>query len=226
MSAAEVRQARPADIPQLIRLQHACYPTLSTIAVWRESHLQEHMRLFPEGQLVAEANGKIVGHSASFRIDSKVALLPHTFREITASGTFGRHDPTGDALYGAEIMVHPDYRRTGIAGRFYTYRFELMERLGIRYFIAGGRIPGYGTLKHKMTAQQYVDEVVSGYRADRVLTPQLRSGLRVHAILDGYLDDPNSDNKATLLVRDMKKPAKETRTSKRPSPAKASATRF
>lgn len=205
MSAVEVRQARATDIPQLLELQHDCYPTLSTIAVWGEAHLRRHMEVFPEGQVVAAKDGRLVGHSASFRVQKELALKPHTFREVTVSGTFGNHDPRGDALYGAEIMVHPDFRRTGIAARFYEYRFELMKRLGIRYFIAGGRIPGYAAVKEKMTVQQYVDDVVSGYRADRVLTPQLRSGLRVHAILPNYLNDPNSENFATLLVKDITK---------------------
>jgi hypothetical protein len=211
--AAEVRQARPSDIPQLLALQHDCYPTLSTIAVWGESHLKQHMTVFPEGQVIASKTGRIVGHSASFRIKSEVAMRPHTFREITAAGTFSTHDPQGDALYGAEIMVHPDVRRMGIAGRFYEYRFDLMRRLGIRYFIAGGRIPGYGAVKDTMSPADYVAEVVSGYRADRVLTPQLRSGLRVHAVLPNYLNDPNSDGFATLLVKDLiASPPKKART--------------
>lgn len=204
MSAVDVRQARASDIPQLILLQHDCYPTLSTIALWGEPHLQQHLDLFPEGQVVAEKPPRIVGHSASFRISSKTALRPHTFREITARGTFANHDPNGDALYGAEIMVHPDFRRTGIGRRFYDYRFELMRRLGIRYFVAGGRIPGYGRLRGRMSPEEYVSEVVRGVREDRVLTAQLRSGLRVHAILEHYLDDPNSGNYATLLMKDLK----------------------
>src|SRR5688500_11269951 len=108
MGAVEVRQANPADIAQLLELQLDCYPTLSTIAVWAEGHLRRHIDVFPEGQVVASKAGRIVGHSATFRISSKKALRPHTFREITLAGTFGHHDPEGDALYGAEIMVHPD----------------------------------------------------------------------------------------------------------------------
>ena len=187
---------------------------MSTIAVWRDVHLRQHIDVFAEGQVVAENDRRLVGHSASFRIQSNVALQPHTFREITGNGTFSTHDSQGNALYGAEIMVHPDSRRTGIAARFYDYRFELMKRLGIRYFIAGGRIPGYAVLKGKLTPQEYVDDVVSGYRADRVLTPQLRSGLRVHAILPNYLNDPNSDNFATLLVKDIAKPTAAKRAKK------------
>lgn len=226
MSPVDVREARLGDIPQLLELQHDCYPTLSTIAVWGESHLRRHMEAFPEGQVVAAKSGRIVGHSASFRIASAVALKPHTFREITASGTFGNHDPNGDALYGAEIMVHPDFRRTGIAARFYDYRFEVMKRLGIRYFVAGGRLPGYAAVKGKMTPQEYVDEVVSGFRADRVLTPQLRSGLHVHAILPNYLNDPNSDNFATLLVKDLAKPTPAKRRKRVLPNPKSTATRF
>ncbi|MFS8138335.1 MAG: carbon-nitrogen hydrolase, partial [Thermomonas sp.] len=39
---------------------------------------------FPEGQFVAECDGKIVGHCATFRIDEATAMAPHSWREITA----------------------------------------------------------------------------------------------------------------------------------------------
>lgn len=150
--------------------------------------------------MVAQEGGRIVGFSACFLTDSKVALEPHTFREITGLGTFQTHRPGGDTLYGAEIMVHPEHRRHGIAKLFYRARFELARRLGVRYFVAGGRIPGYGDHKGRMSAEQYVAKVVSGELADRVLSAQLASGLKVRRILPNYLNDPKSLNYATLLV--------------------------
>jgi GNAT superfamily N-acetyltransferase len=214
MHGVVVRQAIPSDVPHLLKLQHDCYPTLSTIALWREEHLRQHMANFPQGQIVAAEGAKLVGHSASFLISSAIALKPHTFREITLNGTFGNHDPNGDTLYGAEIMVHPDYRRKGIGAKFYKYRFEIMRQFNAKYFAAGGRIPGYGSVKDQMTVEQYVEDVVEGRRTDRVLTPQLRSGLRVQSVMPNYLNDPNSNNYATLLVRDNPEhvPATATKT--------------
>lgn len=200
MPSLVVRIARPGDIPQMLELQRDCYPVLATIAQWRAEHLASHQRNFPEGQFVADAGGRVVGYCATLRVPSGIALQPHTFREITGRGTFDTHDPAGDVLYGAEIMVHPDYRRRGIAKRFYQVRFDLVRRSGIRYFAAGGRMPGFAEHRHRMDADSYVRAVVAGRLTDRTLTAQLRSGLEVRGVLPEYLTDPKSGNYATLLV--------------------------
>lgn len=198
--AIVVRRARTSDVPKILDLQHACYPLLSTVATWKQRHLLSHLRHFPAGQFVATQDRTIVGHSASFITRSALALAPHTFRDITKSGTFDGHDANGDTLYGAEIMVHPDYRRQGIAATFYERRFELARRLGLRYFVAGGRIPGFEDHRDRMAARAYVGEVVKGHLKDRVLSSQLRAGLRVADVLPGYLADPRSGDFATLLI--------------------------
>jgi len=195
-----LRNATPADVPAILRLEEACYPTLALVAHWNAALLANHQRRFPEGQFVAEHQGEVVGHSACFVTRSELVLRPHTFGEATARGTFDTHDPHGDTLYGAEIMVHPDHRRLGVGKRFYEARLALAGRLGLRYFVAGGRIPGYLELAGRLTPEEYVRQVVAGEREDRVLTPQLRSGLRVAEVMSGYLNDPNSGGYATLLV--------------------------
>lgn len=200
MSDVLLRRATLADVPRILTLEEACYPTLSTVSRWRPELLESHQRRFPGGQFVAVRTGLLVGHSACFRTRSELALRPHTFRDVTGRGTFDTHDRHGDVLYGAEIMVHPDHRRRGIARRFYETRLALARRLGVRYFVAGGRIPGYEQLAGEMRPDEYVRQVVDGAREDRVLTAQLRSGLRVQAVMPGYLNDRRSGGFATLLV--------------------------
>lgn len=58
----KVRQATKNDIPRLLELNRAAYPVLaSENVVWGEAHLLSHQRMFPEGQWVAEMDGRIVG---------------------------------------------------------------------------------------------------------------------------------------------------------------------
>ena len=60
----KIRQANKADLSKLVELNRAAYPVLAgENVVWGEKHLLNHQRIFPEGQLVAEAAGKIVRHS-------------------------------------------------------------------------------------------------------------------------------------------------------------------
>lgn len=196
----EIRRARRADVPGILDVQRASYPVLALVSEWRREHLEAHQRTFPDGQLVGALGSRIVGHSASFITTSRRAFAPHTFREITANGTFDSHDATGDTLYGAEIMVHPDFRRRGVGGRFYEARFGIARRLGLRYFAAGGRLPGYERHAGEMSAEEYARRVARGDLSDRVLLPQLRSGLQLRGILPGYLHDPRSLGYASLLV--------------------------
>lgn len=200
MKSIEIRQARPRDAAAILELQHVCYPLLSTVAAWRREHLDRHQHNFPQGQFVAVDGPRIVGHCATFITRSEVALRPHTFREITHRGTFDGHDPNGDTLYGAEIMVHPEYRRQGTAKRFYETRFELVRSLGLHYFVAGGRLPGFDDHRAQLSIEAYVEAVLAGTLKDRVLSPQLRSGLRYRGLLPDYLNDPRSRNYASLLV--------------------------
>jgi hypothetical protein len=69
-AVVRVREASRQDIPALIELNRAAYPGLaSENVVWGESHLRSHLRVFPEGQLVAEVNSRLVGAVASLIVD-------------------------------------------------------------------------------------------------------------------------------------------------------------
>ncbi|WP_254305485.1 GNAT family N-acetyltransferase [Sphingopyxis sp. BSNA05] len=96
---------------------------------------------FADGQLVAEYEGKIVGHCATFQISEKTARAAHSWAEITGGGFAARHDPNGEILYGMEVSVDPDYRRLRIGLRFYKVRRELCQHLGLKGIIFGGRCP-------------------------------------------------------------------------------------
>ena len=60
------------------------------------------------------------------------------------------HQPHGDALYGLDVFVHPDYRDFRLGRRLYDARKELCREHNYRAIIAGGRIPFY----HKYSSQR------------------------------------------------------------------------
>jgi GNAT superfamily N-acetyltransferase len=166
------------------------------------------LAISPEGQHVALDGGsqdearplRVVAQSSTFRIGDS-CLAPHTYRGITAHNHFSNHDPAGRWLYGADMSVHPDYRGHGIATRLYDTRKALVRRLGMQGIVAGGALPGYHHHAGRLSVDEYIAEVVAGRLGDPTLTPQLKNGFVVRAVLHNYVDGGELvHDDATLLV--------------------------
>ena len=195
-----ITNARPEHWQALEELQKVCYPTLHADELLRGEHFASHYRLFPEGQHVALDGERVVGMSATFRTDVDFEHPDHRFYEIIAGGFFTNHQPQGALLYGADISVHPERRRRGIASQLYDARKQLIRQLGMQGMVAGGMIPGYQFHRADMSVEAYVDQVVAGMISDPTLTPQLRNGFVVRGVLHDYLRDALLGNDATLIA--------------------------
>ncbi len=196
-----VREATRADIPALIELNTIAYPVLANEnVVWAERHLLSHQRVFPQGQMVAEVDGKVVGAVASLVVDlGPDPLRNHTWVGITDGGYFTNHNPNGDTLYGADVYVHPDCRGKGVGATLYEARRELCRRLNKRRILAGGRLWNYEEHAHKMSAEEYAQRVAAGEFRDLVLSFQLREGFSLRGVMPHYLRDPKSHNYGSLV---------------------------
>ncbi|MBS1786260.1 MAG: GNAT family N-acetyltransferase [Acidobacteria bacterium] len=195
-----IRNTRPEDIPGIIALTMAVYPDSRP---WSETQLASHLEVFPEGQFVAvERESKhIAGMSASLIIPWDDYEMESNWRDFTAGGLFTNHDPTrGRTLYGAEVMVHPDFQGGGVGKKLYRARRDLVEGLGLRRIRAGSRLRGFHYVADRMSAQEYVRQVVRGKLTDPTLNFQLKQGFRVLAVVSGYLrNDPESLGQAAVI---------------------------
>lgn len=194
-----LRQAVPADVPQLVELTGRVYTP-----EWGHSAemLRSQQTHFPEGQFVVEYEGRIVGHCATFRIDEATALAPHTWAQITGGGMGSRHKPDGDWLYGMEVVVHPDYRGMRIGQRLYQARKRLCTDLKLRGIVFGGRIPGLAkNIQRYGSAEAYVQAVIEGKRRDLTLSFQLNNDFEMIGLLRAYVpSDYDSLGYAVHLV--------------------------
>lgn len=196
-----LRGATLEDVQTLIELNKTCFPLMAEEnVVWNKGQLASHLNVFPDGQIVAELDGKIVGAVASLIVRFGVdAHRPHTYAGITDGGYFYNHDPQGDTLYGADVYVHPDSRGLGVGHYLYEARRDLCKRLNLRRILAGGRIHGYADHSDHMSPEQYVRAVELGTLQDLVLSFQLREGFVARKVLRNYIRDPRSKNCATLI---------------------------
>ncbi len=111
----------------------------------------------------------------------------HSWREIADSGFIRNHDPSGDTLYGIEIMVDPECRGLRLSRRLYEARKELARQHNLQRIIIGGRIPGYAAHADQMSAREYVDRVIAKELYDPVLTAQISNGFALQGLIPNYL---------------------------------------
>ncbi|CAN5251119.1 hypothetical protein BH10PSE16_BH10PSE16_34340 [soil metagenome] len=198
MTSLTVRATTSKDMDALLQLQERVYPT---IAPWRRDQLAHQMSIFPEGQLVAVMDGRIVGCASSLVILWDEWADEHTWKEITASGTFNTHNPAGFTLYGAEVFVDPKLRGKRVGHSLYEGRRQLCKKLNLRRIIACGRLPGYHALAQEMSVELYAKKVLWGDLTDPVLSFQLREGFRYCGIMSDYLpEDHESCGQASLIA--------------------------
>ena len=188
------------DITKIIELQRESFPSmLEEGSVWREKHLQTHIEIFPEGQFCVEFRNKIIGSSSSLIVRLPSEYDVHTFSQVSGNSLFTTHDPNGDSLYGADISIHPDFRRLGIATLLYKARKELAIKYNLRRIIAGGRLINYCNYADRLSPEEYVQKVINEQISDPVLTFQLRNEFKFIKILSNYIKDSRSLNYATFI---------------------------
>jgi ribosomal protein S18 acetylase RimI-like enzyme len=180
-TGVKIRTTTQKDIPKIINLQKESFPYLARYGnIWRHEELQSHLRVFPEGQLVAvEPDGNIVGSASTLVVLLNPEYEEHVWNEITANGQFTNHDSNvGDSLYGADISTHPKYRHEGIGSMLYDARKELVIRLNLIRMIAGGRLFNYCKYAKKMSPLEYAHRVIRCELTDPVLSFELANGFR------------------------------------------------
>ncbi|WP_148686380.1 GNAT family N-acetyltransferase [Candidatus Nitrosocosmicus hydrocola] len=196
-----IRNLTYQDIIGIIELQEESFPSMyEEGSVWKEYHLKSHIDIFPEGQFCAVYKDKIIGSSSSLIVKLNSEYEPHTFSQATGNSLFTNHSPTGgDSLYGADVSVHPSFRRLGVASKLYKKRKELAISLNLRRIIAGGRLLNYCKYANKLTPEDYVNQILNKKLTDPVLSFQLRNGFKFIKILPNYLKDSRSLNNATFI---------------------------
>lgn len=185
-------------------LQRLVFPTLAEEELFRAEHYLKHLELFPEGQFIAidttaASEATVVGMTTTLR-QSDACLRPHRFAEVIADGFLTTHDPAGRWLYGADVGVHPRWRRRGIARALYVARHEAVGDLGLAGQVTVGMLSGYGGVKDQLTAAAYLELVRRGERTDPTVSAQQKLGFEIRGLVEGYVSDPICGGAGALLV--------------------------
>lgn len=195
-----IRTMTTEDILKVVELQKAAFPYMAAQGVyWKPDQLEAHLKVFPEGQFVAEYHDKIIGSCSSLIVKLDPEYKEHTWKEVCGDSYFVGHNPKGDSLYGADVSTHPDNRRLGVATKLYDARKKLAIKLNLRRIIAGARLFNYCEYAKEMDPLAYVQKVKKHEIREPVLEFQLRNGFKFIKILPNYMKDPRSLNNATFI---------------------------
>ncbi|MCB1677593.1 MAG: GNAT family N-acetyltransferase [Halioglobus sp.] len=193
-----LRNLELSDYQNLKEIMDVVYPDMG--GAWPEKKFKAQLAKFPEGQICIEDHGKVIAAAFSLIVDYDKFGDHHTYDEITGDAYLSTHDPLGDILYGAEVVVHPDYRGMRLGRRLYEARKELCESLNLKSIVAGGRIPNYQHHADKMSPQKYIALVKKKEIYDPILSFQLANDFEVRRVLNDYFpEDKESKGYATLL---------------------------
>ena len=194
-----VRNAAIGDVDEIYNLGIKAYGKQGAMT---KQMIRGQITKFPDGQFVVEYEGEVAGYCATFMIAEKIALAPHTWKEITGNGFASRHDPKGDYLYGMEVLVDPEKRGLRIGTRLYQKRVELCEEMGLKGIVFGGRIPGYAKKQKTIESPtEYIEKVRERKFRDPVVLFHFAHDYELLGVLKNYdPDDKESCGYAAHLI--------------------------
>ncbi|CAG9621619.1 GNAT family N-acetyltransferase [Sutcliffiella rhizosphaerae] len=197
---AVIRNYTEVDFDNLIRIQQESFPPPFPADLWwNKNQLKNHVSLFSDGALCIEVEGKMVGSMTGLLVNYHPDDPDHTWEEITDNGYISNHTPNGNTLYVVDISVSPQYRGLGLGKWLMQSMYEVVIQLNLDRLLGGGRMPGYSSHAKKLSAEEYINEVLAGNIKDPVITFLLRCGRMPVKLIENYLEDEDSLNYGTLM---------------------------
>jgi GNAT superfamily N-acetyltransferase len=195
----QIRLLEPGDYTAIIEICKTVYPTETPYTV---EELEDHHRVFPQGQFVAADvdRKQVAGVHFTLRLRMFDFHIDDPWDVLTSGGTFLDHDPAGPTLYGADIMVHPGHQHHGIAHALTDQTRFLVQEERLWRMVGASRLPGYAMHSATMSVERYVDAVANDTQFDPVLSLHLKDGWTIVRPIQGYLQhDEDSAGWAVVI---------------------------
>jgi ribosomal protein S18 acetylase RimI-like enzyme len=194
-----LRTATLADAAQMEEVQRICFPTLADHERLTKEHFANHLRVFPEGQLVVTDHDRVIASSSTLRVP--FPALDHTFMEITDHlWITNTHSIDGEWLYQLDIGILPAYRGLRLSTELYNAQQELVASLGMKGQVLVGMTIGYDRYKDRYSIEEYCEKLKNNELTDPTVTPQRRAGFQWIQPIFNYLEDPTAGNCSILMA--------------------------
>lgn len=202
---ATTRQAGPGDIGRMIEIHDICFkPPFPQDIRWSTEDLEFIITHFPQGQIIAEVEGRAAGHIISSRVSEELYRShPPLLEYAGIDPPWCNFDAGGNTMWILEIAVDPAFKGCGAARALVEgCRQTVVNVPKLKRFGGGARIPGYAKWRAETggTPEAYCREVVAGRIFDPVLGPFLKFGTTFDGVVADYIPDPDSLNFGASVV--------------------------
>ncbi len=138
-----VRQAKPRDVLGVLSVEQKTWEHLGT-TVYTKDHFETWLDVHPEGFLVAEFEGQIVGYTHGQKMN--LSLTEDSIAKFTSCDemtdygfTRKTHDPNGNSLYG----ISTTSIKRGAGKCLHREQYNLTKKWGLIYCFGFPRISGF-----------------------------------------------------------------------------------
>jgi GNAT superfamily N-acetyltransferase len=203
MNSLKIRNAIPVDAQAIFELSCTVYgdnPRLPTSDYIPTAALMRHIERFGQGIFVAEIDKRIVGYAITMRTNHSPKDEALNWFDAIGGLEMTKHEPNGAWLYGVDFGVHPDFRKSGVGTQLYRARFELVERLDLDGFYAGGMLAGYVHFSQRLSIEEYGEHVRKGRIIDPTVSMQMKRGFQPGNVIQNYCGDSVVDCSAMMIV--------------------------
>lgn len=181
-----IRQARNTDLAAIAQVERLSWPVGMAAG---EAQLAARLATFPDGQLVEETAGRIVGYAAAQRISAgRLDQEPLTYATLTDGGTFAAsHDPRGAVYQLIGVAVLPAERGSGVARALVDRQIEQARATpGVRRILGFTRPAGFWRHADLSIERYLALRGAQGQLIDPVLAFHLNAGARVVSLHPGF----------------------------------------
>jgi len=157
-----IRQADLKDLDRIVEVNNLAWgPGLES----SRQDFVERFKAFPDGEIGAYLDGKLIGIISSLIIQSESpGDVPSTWADVSGNGRIGNaHNPDGNSIVCFSVGVAPEARGLNIGKLLVKAQAELARRLGLKRVYAYSRPSSYRYFKRKfypdMVHEEFLKQV-------------------------------------------------------------------